>query len=370
MAKHKVLFLTLRVFSATGGIEKICKIASRALGELKTEGFFESLKIFSMYDTPAETDSRYTSKSFFSGFGSNKLVFVIRSVIEILKSNTVILSHINLLSVGYIGKILSPQTNLLMYAHGIEVWGPLSARRIKMLHKCDRIVAVSQYTKNRMVEQYHLPAEKIIVLNNCLDPYLPTPILTGKDDVLMTKYGFTSGDHVLMTLTRLSSKELYKGYDNVLLSVNALKEKFPGIKYLIVGRYDDAEKARLDTIIKQYDLQQHVFFTGYVPDEDLARHYSLADVYVMPSKKEGFGIVFIEAMYYRLPVIAGNKDGSADALCNGELGLLVNPDNQEEINKAIEKMLLNKHQYKPDQNKLLQLFSYNSYKENLKKFFN
>ncbi len=370
MAKHKILFLTLRVFSATGGIEKICRIACRALGELKDEGILHSLKVFSMYDAPAETDSRYAASSFFSGFSNNKLVFVVRSVITGLKSNTIILSHINLLSVGYISKLLSFRSKLILYAHGIEVWGPLSKRRVKMLHKCDRILAVSQYTKDKMVEQYQLPPEKITVLNNCLDPYLPPPIVTGKDEVLMSKYGFTKSNHILMTLTRLSSKELYKGYDHVLLSVNTLKEKYKDLKYLIVGRYDDAEKKRLDAIIHQHNLQQHVIFTGYVPDEDLARHYSLADVYVMPSKKEGFGIVFIEAMYYGLPVIAGNKDGSADALFNGELGMLVNPDNQLEINNAIEKMLLHKEQYKPDQNKLEQLFSYNSYKENFKKLFN
>ena len=61
----------------------------------------------------------------------------------------------------------------------------------------------------------------------------------------------------------------------------------------------------------------------------------------MPSEKEGFGIVFIEAMFYGKPVIAGNKDGSVDALCNGELGLLVDPGSVTEIATAIKKMLVN-----------------------------
>ena len=88
----------------------------------------------------------------------------------------------------------------------------------------------------------------------------------------------------------------------------------------------------------------------------------MADIYVMPSMKEGFGIVFIEAMNYGLPVIAGNKDGSVDALLNGELGLIVNPLEINEIKIAIEKMIKNKSLFIPDRSKLMTNFSYESYK--------
>ena len=189
------------------------------------------------------------------------------------------------------------------------------------------VLAVSEFTKQKMIQQYNLAEEKIIVINNCIDPYLPVQAQKQKDETLQKRYGFSYNDVVLITLTRLSSKELYKGYDHVLISLNYLKERFPNIKYLIVGQYDAAEKKRLDEIIKQHSLQQYVVFTGFIPDEDLAKHYCLADIYVMPSKKEGFGIVFIEAMHYGLPVIAGNKDGSVDALCNGRLGIFfLNPE--------------------------------------------
>jgi phosphatidyl-myo-inositol dimannoside synthase len=163
---------------------------------------------------------------------------------------------------------------------------------------------------------------------------------------------------------------LYKGYDHVLVALQQLRKRFQNLKYLIVGRYDDVEKKRIDSIIKEYGLENYVVFTGYVPDEQLAKHYGLGDIYVMPSKKEGFGIVFIEAMHYGLPVIAGNKDGSADALCNGKLGVLVDPDNQAEITHAIEKMILNRTQYKPDNILLESSFSFTSYKNKLLGFIN
>ena len=93
----------------------------------------------------------------------------------------------------------------------------------------------------------------------------------------------------------------------------------------------------------------------------------MADLYVMPSTKEGFGIVFIEAMYYGLPVIACNKDGSADALLNGKLGLLIEPNSAREIELAVNKIINNVDAYKPNHNLLMENFGYDAYKKKLDK---
>jgi phosphatidylinositol alpha-1,6-mannosyltransferase len=65
----------------------------------------------------------------------------------------------------------------------------------------------------------------------------------------------------------------------------------------------------------------------------------MADVFVLPSKKEGFGIVFIEALACGLPVICGNADGSIDAIRNGELGTAINTDNDKELEDSIANQL-------------------------------
>ena len=88
----------------------------------------------------------------------------------------------------------------------------------------------------------------------------------------------------------------------------------------------------------------------------------------MPSIKEGFGIVFIEAMYYSVPVIAGNLDGSVDALCDGALGILVDPNDQEEITNAIEKIIEDRSAFIPNRDLLMKKFSYDTYKDNLTTF--
>jgi glycosyltransferase involved in cell wall biosynthesis len=283
-----------------------------------------------------------------------------------VKNNIVILSHANLLLVGFFIKLFSPKTKLILIAHGIEVWEPFTGIRKRMLLKCDKILAVSQYTKDVLIQLNKVSRLKLQVLNNCLDPFLEEPVNKEKDAGLLAKYHISGADRVLMTLTRLAAKERYKGYDIVIESLCKLKATYPRLKYLIVGKYDEAEKQRLDKMITAHQLEGQVIFAGFVPDEALADHFNLADIYIMPSEKEGFGIVFIEAMYYNKPVIAGNRDGSVDALLNGQLGLLVNPVSEEEITSAIKKMILDKEQYLPDQKLLMQNFSYPVYKNKWK----
>lgn len=83
--------------------------------------------------------------------------------------------------------------------------------------------------------------------------------------------------------------------------------------------------------------------TGFIPDHELEDHYNLCDVFAMPSKGEGFGIVFLEAMACGKPVLAGNKDGSVDAVLNGELGVLVDPDDVAQITEALRLVLTGRH---------------------------
>ena len=346
------------------------RVVCKALTDLTAGNQLSRVAVYSMYDGVSEVNEKYIAPDKFKGFGQRKFQFVQAAVKKGCTSKVVILSHINLLMIGYLIKLFSPGTKIILIAHGIEVWEPLSGYKKYILNKSDKIICVSEFTRQKMASLYNLPADKLLVLNNCLDPFLLPQQNVNKDEKLLSKLGFTKTDVVLMTLTRLSSKELYKGYDQVLESIHLLKEKYPSIKYLIVGKYDAAEKQRIDNIIVRLSLQQQVVFTGYIPDEELSRHYQIADLYVMPSKKEGFGIVFIEAMLYGLPVIAGNKDGSTDALLQGRLGVLVDPDDQYAITEAIKKVLVNTKIYKPNQQLLMQHFGFDVYKQKLQTILN
>jgi phosphatidylinositol alpha-1,6-mannosyltransferase len=140
---------------------------------------------------------------------------------------------------------------------------------------------------------------------------------------------------VIFTLTRLASTEQYKGHDRVIKVISNLRQKFPGIKYILAGKHDANEELRIRKLIAANKVEEQVILTGFIDEAEVADHFLLADLFVLPSKKEGFGIVFIEALACGLPVVCGNADGSIDAIRNGELGKAVNTDDLAELEKAI-----------------------------------
>jgi glycosyltransferase involved in cell wall biosynthesis len=107
----------------------------------------------------------------------------------------------------------------------------------------------------------------------------------------------------------------------------------PETIYIIVGDGDD--RPHLEALTVEYGVAEKVRFAGRVAPEELPDHFRLADVLVMPSTGEGFGIVFLEAIATGISVIGGNRDGSLDPLADGVLGRAVDPDSPEELTSAI-----------------------------------
>ncbi len=330
----KVLFLTLKTFSLTGGVEKVCRVLTRTLYDLSVKDLVTT-KAFSMYDKTSDRDAKYILKEQFKGFKGNRIGFSLAAISEGVRSNIVILSHINLLFIALLIKRISPKTKIILFVHGIEVWREIKNWKGDFLRKDCEIWAVSSYTASQMIERHQVHADRIKIVHNCLDPFLEIPMDFSKPGELLDRYGLKRSAPVLFTLTRLSSSELYKGYDLVIETIPELVKKFPAIRYLIAGKADSVEKTRLKKLIKDNHLEEHVTLLGFVPEEELSEHFLLSDVFVMPSRKEGFGIVFIEAAACGCKTIAGNQDGSVDALLNGKLGTLVSPIDKDAIYKAI-----------------------------------
>ena len=369
MNKEKsILFLNLNTFSATGGIEKVCRIAGKAIWNICEINKWKFI-IFSLHDLNINAkENKYFPSTIFRGFGSRIFYFILTSIFEKkCKNNIVILSHINLLLVGFLIKFLSPKTHLIMYVHGIEVWGKLTFMKKFMIKKCNKIIAVSQFTKEKMSElNPDIEPSKIIVIHNCLDPFLIVDKNPEKDNNLLKKYGIDIKSKILLAVTRYSFEEKYKGYDQVIKAIGELKKTGEGnLFYLLVGKYDAHEKSRIDILIKENDLVGNVIFTGFIPDSELTKHFNLADIFAMPSLMEGFGIVFIEAAYHGLPVIAGNRDGSVEALLAGKLGILIDPFNINDIKEAILNIIIKTPHHLPDKALLADHFGFENYQRKL-----
>lgn len=362
----KVLFLYLTSFSKTGGIEKFNRAFLKALHELSIDDVIDADALSSHDKDP---DEKYFHKTRFRAFNGNKLLFAFCSVKQAFKYDTFIIGHINLALVGYLIKKLKPTAKLILITHGIEVWMPQTRFKKKLLQSCDTILSVSNYTKDRILfYNPYIQADKIKIFPNTLDPYFPLPANFDKPGHLLERYNLGVDKQIILTVTRMAYTEKYKGYDNIIKVLKSIKSKIPSAYYLLGGKSESQEKNRIDVLMEKFGATDFLQLLGYISDKELTDHYLLADAFVMPSKKEGFGIVFIEALACGRNVVAGNKDGSADALMNGELGLLIDPDNEEELEEAIIKSLNRKttnESMLEIQKKVIEQFGFNQYKNRL-----
>ena len=226
-------------------------------------------------------------------------------------------------------------------AHGIEVWDLEPGRTRSSLMAADTILPVSDYTKSRLMNELNMPEDRFQVIPDTFDPvrFSPQPAPVG----LRERYGLKASDQVLLCVSRLEASEQYKGYRQILEVLPSLTRKIPALKFVIVGRGSD--RANIERQIERLNLRSCVILAGFVPSQELADHYRMADAFAMPSKREGFGIVYLEAMGCGKKCLGGNKDAAVDALRHGELGILVDPDSLPELERGLEKLLI---EAKPD----------------------
>ncbi len=233
----------------------------------------------------------------------------------------VICGHINLLPFAVVGAWLSSCPVVLM-AYGIDVWEPPRSRLARWLaRRVDAVWSISEYTRLRAGQWLAIDPARYRLLPNAirLDRY-------GTREVIGAKAARFRGNatHMILTLGRLASSERYKGIDEVLEVLPAILPAYPGLRYVVAGDGDD--RPRLERRVSELGLKDHVYFPGFIGEEDKADLYRLADVFAMPGRGEGFGFVFLEAMACGTPVLASTRDGSFEAVRFGELGLAIDPD--------------------------------------------
>lgn len=220
-------------------------------------------------------------------------------------------------------------------AHGVDVWGLPPGRVRRALGRVDRILPISHHTRKRMEEEIGLPGERfrVIPVTFDADRFSPGPAPAG----LRNRYGITPDDRVLLCVSRLVVSQQDKGYSRIIELMPRLQKDFPGLRFLIVGEGDD--RPNVERRVHQLGLEGQVILTGYVAERELPDHYRMADAFAMPSIREGFGIVFLEAMGCGKRCLGGNRDAAVDALRGGELGILVDPESPEELEEGLRRLL-------------------------------
>ena len=230
----------------------------------------------------------------------------------------------------------------VIFSYGYEFekvrsFPPAQRLYLSIYRRARKIVACSHLVKERLVG-FGAPPEKIEVLYPAVDLDRFQPGEAPRE--FLEKKGIAS-KRILLTVGRLIER---KGHDQVIRALPEILRLFPDVLYGIVGI--GPHEVRLRELVRSLNLEGHVRFLGKVPDSELVLMYRASSVFVMPSREieagghvEGFGIVYLEANACGRPVIGGRSGGVAEAIREGETGLLVDPSDPREIAEKVIRLL-------------------------------
>jgi phosphatidylinositol alpha-1,6-mannosyltransferase len=219
---------------------------------------------------------------------------------------------------------------LVVQTHGVEAWPVPSRLQRAAIDAADLVLCVSRYTRKAILKWANIVPERVVVVPNTVRENFKPVAMTDARSLLRL-----GSQRVLLTVARMDAGQRYKGHERVIDVIPGLVASGHDIVYLIVGEGDD--RPRLEAYARDAGVSDRVRFLGAVRPEALAGIYGIADLFVMPSTGEGFGIAFLEAMASGTPAIGLSTAGACDALADGELGTAVPP---EELGAAIAGLLL------------------------------
>ena len=235
-------------------------------------------------------------------------------------------AHVNLLPVADIMARLTGAP-LILAIYGTEAWEPFERKSsIAPLKRVARVVSISEYTSSRFREWSRFPEYRTDIVANAID--LDAYSAGGKDPELEASFDL-GGRKVAMIFGRMHPTEGRKGFDEMLEAWPLVMREEPEAVLVLAG--DGGDRARLQSKAEDLGIAGSVRFTGSVPEEKKAAYYRLADAYVMPSRQEGFGFVHLEAMACGVPAVASKADGAREAVRDGAIGALVDPEDSTDI---------------------------------------
>ena len=259
--------------------------------------------------------------------GEGRIGYILRALSMALsgKIGVIFCGHINLVPLAALAARLS-RSKLVVQTHGIEAWGDPGKPYRSALESADLVLCVSRYTRAQVLSWAAIDPERVVVVPNTVGPMF-TP---GDASALRTAWGLT-GKRVLLTVARMDARERYKGHERVIASLSSL----PGdVVYVVLGEGNDM--ARIEAFARDTGVADRVLFKGGVTRDILIEAYRMADLYVMPSTGEGFGIAFLEAMASGTPALGLAVAGATDALCDGALGIAAS---EEDFAAALARQL-------------------------------
>jgi phosphatidylinositol alpha-1,6-mannosyltransferase len=208
------------------------------------------------------------------------------------------------------------QAKLIIQMHGYEAWQRPTSLCRRAVEGANLVICVSRYTRAQVLNWATIAPERVLVLPNTVSAIF-TP---GDGSKLRTAWGLQK-KRVLLTVARMSAQERYKGHDHVIRAIPKLVNDGHDVVYVIVGEGDD--RARLQLLTEKEGVASRVYFMGALNPVILVDAYRMADLFVMPSTGEGFGIAFLEAMACGTRALGLAVGGAVDVLDQDGLGKAV-----------------------------------------------
>ncbi len=229
---------------------------------------------------------------------------------------------------------------------GLQLSNKFVAHEERIYHLANQIFVMSRHVKKSLIEDYSVESNKIAITGMC-----PNVIPKGKFSPNDKKY---SSKRILL----IGMNFCQKGGFELLKAFTKVREKIEDCQLIVIG---DRIKSDIEGVI----------FKGVVGHQDIANELELANIYVMPSKKEAFGIALIEAMAFSTPCIATNIEAIPEIIQHGVTGFIVEPNNIDELSERMTTLLespsLSKKMGAQGRKRYASLFSEAQILENLKK---
>ncbi|RVU83412.1 glycosyltransferase family 1 protein [Leucothrix sargassi] len=327
ISQQRSLFLALDTFSKLGGLQNFNRRVISALNYFSSTSDNFGFTTHLMRDQHEDIPSSLKSSVF--AFGNSRKDFIMKSLSCARSSDTLILGHINLLPIASLIKLINPRIKVLLFVHGVDVWNDPIYRKKRfyepaLLSCVDMIASVSQYTASIMSKEYSVKNSKFNVFPNAIDGPLVCDLEARKPKNILA-------------VTRMAEHDHGKNIDKLLIAHQTLIKSHPDAILEVVG--DGVLRTELEALANDLNLGSTVHFLGRVSNEELDSAYRRATVFALPSSKEGFGIVYLEAWKYGLPVICSTQGASHEVVENTVDGFCIDPEDVDCLASVLLKLI-------------------------------
>ena len=285
-------------------------------------GAFEEVTVLALHEPATVSRFGRARVSGAAGRSSRFVAAALRRAAVSDRLTTVIAIHLHLApaALAFIARGASFATILC----GVEAWKPLTRTQRAALARADRLIAISQFTTDAFrTANPHFRDRAVDVCH----PGVETLPEAGHRP---------AGPPSALIVGRMAGDERYKGHDPLLEIWRDVASAVPGATLRIVGDGDD--RSRLEQKAASLDLSREVVFLGRVDEEALHREYERCTAFVMPSRDEGFGFVFVEAMRAARACV-GSRGAADEIISDGDTGLLVEPGSRAQLFESVVRML-------------------------------